>query len=584
MAKNIKNITASQPINFRYLYKRLFKYTWQHKFILSLSLISLVVLSLTNTAFLAIIKKITDQGFGSGIADKQSSLALLLLLVMSIRALSGLFSSYFMKSTSLKVVESLRSDLFKKIMMLPMSFFDKNSSSHIVSKLNSDVQQLSNVITDIGFNLIKDGISFIGIVCYMIYLDWKLTLVFLLLAPILAYYLKIMSPRLRAAGTISQNANGELIMASDEAIAAQRIVKIFGTSQYEVSRFNKISEKIRKIQAKLIRIAALNSFTVEILAGIALSGIAFYSFGKFSAGQFAAFFAALLMIIAPIKSLTSINDKIQIAIAAAKSVFGLMDEPSEIDRGTKLIKRAKGHIKISDLTFKYQNSKDNILEGINLNIKPGEKVALVGKSGGGKTTLINLLPRFYEIDQGKIFLDGININDLKLKNLRSQYSLVSQDTILFNDTIMNNIAYGSSEGSVSIEDVKKAAIAANAWEFIDPLPNKLDHEIGDRGVRLSGGQRQRISIARAILKNAPILLLDEATSALDSHSEKYVQSALDNLMKNRTTIVIAHRLSTILNADRIVVIDKSKIVDVGTHSELIRRCKHYAILYKKGLK
>jgi subfamily B ATP-binding cassette protein MsbA len=489
-----------------------------------------------------------------------------------------------MKSTSLKVVESLRSDLFKKIMMLPMNFFDKNSSSHIVSKLNSDVQQLSNVITDIGFNLIKDGISFIGIVCYMIYLDWKLTLVFLLLAPILAYYLKIMSPRLRAAGTISQNANGELIMASDEAIAAQRIVKIFGTGQYEVSRFNKISEKIRKIQAKLIRIASLNSFTVEILAGVALSGIAFYSFGKFSAGQFAAFFAALLMIIAPIKSLTSINDKIQIAIAAAKSVFGLMDEPSEIDRGSKFINRAKGHIKISDLTFKYQNSKHNILEGINLIIKPGEKVALVGKSGGGKTTLINLLPRFYQIDQGKIFLDGININDLKLTNLRSQYSLVSQDTILFNDTIMNNIAYGNLERPVSVEEVKKAAIAANAWEFIEPLPNKLDHEIGDRGVRLSGGQRQRISIARAILKNAPILLLDEATSALDSHSEKYVQSALDNLMRNRTTIVIAHRLSTILNADRIVVIEKSKVIDVGTHAELIRRCKHYSTLYKKGLK
>jgi subfamily B ATP-binding cassette protein MsbA len=484
----------------------------------------------------------------------------------------------------LKVIESLRSDLFKKIMMLPMNFFDKNSSSHIVSKLNSDVQQLSTVITDIVFNFIKDGISFIGIVCYMIYLDWKLTLVFFLLAPVLAYYLKIMSPRLRAAGAISQVANGELIMASDEAIAAQRIVKIFGTSQYEVSRLNRISEKIRKIQARLIRIAALNSFTVEILAAVTLSVIAFYSFGNFSAGQFAAFFAALLMIIGPIKSLTSVNDKIQIAIAAAKSVFGLMDEPSEIDRGKKSIKRAKGHIKISDLAFKYQNTKYNILEGINLNIKPGEKVALVGKSGGGKTTLINLLPRFYEIDQGKIFLDGININDLKLKNLRSQYSLVSQDTILFNDTIMNNIAYGSAEGPVSIEDVKKAAIAANAWEFIDPLPNKLDHEIGDRGVRLSGGQRQRISIARAILKNAPILLLDEATSALDSHSEKYVQSALDNLMKNRTTIVIAHRLSTILNADRIVVIDKSKIIDVGTHSELIRRCKHYAILYKKGLK
>ncbi len=584
MAKNIKKIVISQPINFKYLYKRLFKYTWQHKFILFFGLIALVILSLTNVAFLAIIKKITDYGFSAEVGRRQISLALLFLLVMVIRALSGLFSSYFMKSISMRTVESIRCDLFKKIMMLPINFFDKNSSSHIVSKINNDVQRLSNVITDIGFNLIKDGISFIGIVCYMLYLDWKLTLTFFLLAPLLTYYLKIMSPRLRSAGTVSQVAMGELTMASDEAISGQRIVKIFGSNHYEINRFNQISEKIRKAQTKLIRISALNSFAVEIIAGVALSGIAFYSFGKFSAGQFAAFFGALLMIIAPIKSLTLINDKVQIAIAAAKSVFALMDETPEIDHGSKTIKHAKGHIKISNLTFKYQNSKHNILDGINLTIKPGEKLALVGKSGGGKTTFINLLPRFYEIEKGEILLDGININDIKLKNLRSQYSLVSQDTILFNDSIMNNIAYGALDRSVSKVEVKKAAIAANAWEFIEPLENQLDHEIGDRGVRLSGGQRQRIAIARAILKNAPILLLDEATSALDSHSEKYVQLALDNLMENRTTIVIAHRLSTIFNADRIVVIEKSRVIDIGTHKELIKRCKHYVILYKKGLK
>jgi len=584
MTYKIKKDSSTEKVNLVYLYKRLFKYTWQYKLILLLSLISLVILSLTNTAFLVVIKKITDHGFVSNESHKQISFALLLLLIMASRASSGFFASYLMRSVSMRTIESLRCDLFKKIINLPVSFFDRNSSSHIVSKITNDVQQLSSVVTDVSFTIVKDGISFIGIISYMLILDWKLTLIFCLLAPLLAYYLSIMSPRLRSAGAISQDAMGELTMAADEAITGQRIVKIFGSGSYEIKRFNSISEKMRKIQIKLVRIAALNTFTVEVLAGIALSGIAFYSFGKFSAGQFAAFFGALLMIISPIKSLTSINDKIQIAIAAARSVFGLMDEDQETDKGFKFIRRSQGLIKISKLTFKYKNSKSNILEDINLTIKPGEKIALVGKSGGGKTTLMNLLPKFYDIEQGEILLDGINIKDLKLKSLRNQFSLVTQDTILFNDTIMNNIAYGSLNKKVKRSDIKNAAIAANAWEFIEPLENQLEHEIGDRGVRLSGGQRQRIAIARAILKNAPILLLDEATSALDSHSEKYVQSALDRLIKNRTTIVIAHRLSTILNADRIVVIEKSKIIDIGNHRELMKRCKHYSMLYKKGLK
>jgi len=337
------------------------------------------------------------------------------------------------------------------------------------------------------------------------------------------------------------------------------------------------------MHAKLSRLYSLNSFTVEVLAAIALSSIVFYSFGKFTAGEFAAFFGALLMLIPPIKNLIAVNDRNQVCLSAAQSVFSLIDQDLEFDSGKKSIKRVRGNICFEDVFFKYESTKQYVLKKINLNIKAGEKIALVGKSGGGKTTLINLIPKFYNIDDGKILLDGIDIRDLKLQSLRNQFSLVSQDTILFNDTVYNNIAYGNLGKKVSKEDVKKAAIAANAWEFIDSLPNKLDHEIGDRGVRLSGGQRQRIAIARAILKNAPILLLDEATSALDSHSEKYVQAALDNLMKNKTTIVIAHRLSTVLNADRIVVIEKSEIVDSGTHRELMRRCKHYSKLYKKGL-
>ena len=584
MANNIKNLIPTESISLHYLYTRLFKYTWRYKYLLILSLVALIIYSLTNAAFLATIKKITDHGFGVSAEKKQTTFALILLLIMIVRALSGLISTFFMKAISIRVVEGIRSDLFKKILMLPMSFFDKNPTSYIVSKINNDVIGLSGLIHEVTLSFIRDGLSFIGIISYMIYLDWKLTLIFSLLTPLIVYYLSIMAPRTRKAGTSSQKANANLLMTTDEAISSQRIVKIFGTKNFEARRFDTVLAKIRQAQVKLELIGASNTFVIEILAAVALSAICFYAFGKFSAGEFAAFFGALLMVISPIKSLSSINNKIQVTMAAAKSVFELLDEPIEINNGRKVIKRAKGQIKISNLTFKYQTSKNNILENINLIIRPGEKIALVGKSGGGKTSLINLLPRFYDAQEGNIFLDNTNIKDLKVESLRNQYSLVSQDTILFNDTIMNNIAYGALDRSVSKEEVKKAAIAANAWEFIEPLENQLDHEIGDRGVMLSGGQRQRIAIARAILKNAPILLLDEATSALDSHSEKYVQSALDNLMKNRTTIVIAHRLSTILNADRIVVIEKSRIIDTGTHKELIKRCKHYSVLYKKGLK
>ncbi len=584
MANPTENNPAIKTLDIKGLYKRLFKYSWKYKYVLFLSVIALVILSLTNTAFLVIIKKITDQGFINQSEHRRISLALMLLGVMFTRAFSGFVSSYSMDWVSTKVVESLRCDAFKRIMHFPISYFDKHSSSFIVSKITYDAEQLSNVATKITLTLIKDGLTIVGIISYMLYLDWQLTLIFLLLAPLMAAYLRAMSPRLRSAGKTVQETMGKMTMASDEAISGQRIVKIFGSSHYEILRFSKITAKIRQTHNKLSRLYSLNSLTVELLAAIALSSIVFYSFGKFTAGEFAAFFGALLMLIAPIKNLTAVNDRNQVGLSAAQSVFGLIDQELELNTGTKIIKRAKGNIRFYDVFFKYENAKADVLKNINLNIKAGEKIALVGKSGGGKTTLINLIPKFYNIDEGKILLDGIDIRDLKLQSLRNQFSLVSQDTILFNDTIFNNIAYGALYRSVTKEDVKKAAIASNAWEFIEPLENQLDHEIGDRGVRLSGGQRQRIAIARAILKNAPILLLDEATSALDSHSEKYVQSALDNLMKNRTTIVIAHRLSTILNADRIVVIEKSRIIDTGTHKELIKRCKHYSVLYKKGLK
>lgn len=566
------------------LYKKLARYALTYKYILFLSIFFTIVVAFTNTSFLAVIKKITDHGFLNQDSYKRFSLALILLITMVVRALGGLISNYSLKWISMKTVEDLRCDAFKKIMNFPISYFDKNPSSFIVSKITNETAQLSGIVTEITYAIMKDGLTVIGIICYMVYLDWKLTLIFLLLVPLIIIYISYIAPRLRKAGQSIQEEASQMLMVSDEAISSQRIVKIFDTKQYEISKFSKVARRIRQMYSKLARLYALNSFFIEIFAAISLAAIAYYSFGVFTPGQFAAFFGALLMVIGPIKNITAVNDKTQVAIAAAESLFSMMDQKIEDDKGVKSLEKVEGKIVFKNVFFRYENSKNDSLKFINLTIRPGEKIALVGKSGSGKTTLLNLIPRFYSPAKGEIFLDDIEVNKLSLKNLRSHFSLVTQDTILFNDTIFNNIVYGDLRKKWSKKDVIKAAIAANAWEFIELLPNKLDHQIGDRGVRLSGGQRQRIAIARAILKNAPILLLDEATSALDPHSEKYVQAALDNLMKNRTSIVIAHRLSTVLNADRIIVMEKSEIVDSGTHQELMKRCRYYSLLYKKGLK
>ena len=415
----------------------------------------------------------------------------------------------------------------------------------------------------------------------MLYLDWMLTLVFGLMAPLMAFYLKLVSPKLRKAGSEVQTTMGDMTSASEEAISGQRIVKIFESSFFEFKKFAEIVIRNRKMQTKLAQLSGTNSFVIEVLASISLALVVYYSVGRFTPGEFAAFVGGLLMLISPIKKLTGINEQIQIGIAAALSIFSVMDEEKEVDTGKNKLKKITGDIEFKNVTFSYEKTKKYVLKNINLQIKPGEKIALVGKSGGGKTSLVNLIPRFYDLDSGSILIDKTNITDIKLNDLRHHLSLVSQDTILFNDTIYNNIAYGSLKNTDS-KKVKQAAKAANALEFINKLPDGFNHKIGDRGVLLSGGQKQRIAIARAILKNAPILLLDEATSALDSESEKLVQQALDNLMNGRTSIVIAHRLSTVRNADRIVVINDGEILEVGTHEKLLKSKKYYYRLYQKG--
>ncbi|MDA9093909.1 lipid A export permease/ATP-binding protein MsbA [Methylophilaceae bacterium] len=577
-----KEIAAKETLkNYKKVYVRLFKYALNYKLILIFSVVAMIITALADTSFLALIKKITDEGFVSNSNNLTNLIPIILIIIILIRASARFFCAYSLRWVSRKIVESLRYDIFDNLMKLSVFYFDNTTTGVLISKITYETEQLQNIITRITLTALRDIITIIAVVSYMFYLNALLAFFVLIILPVAGYFIKKIIPKLRDTAKEFQTLMGDITKIAEEAISGQRIVKIFGAAKYERDRFSKSIIRNRKMGTKLARLSSTNSLIIEIILGLLLAGVLHYSLLNLSPGEFIAFIGAIVLVITPIKRLTALNEQIQIGYAAAVSIFSVMDEKKEKDLGGIHLKKAKGKLEFKNVYFTYPKNNKTVLSDINFNIKAGEKVALVGKSGGGKTTLLNLIPKFYEVSSGSITLDSFDINKISNNSLRKNLALVSQDTILFNDTIYNNIAYGNLK-SVSLEKVKKAAKAANALEFINELPNGLNHIIGDRGVRLSGGQKQRIAIARAILKNAPILLLDEATSALDSESERLVQAALDNLMTNKTSIVIAHRLSTIKNADKIIVMDQGKIVGVGKHNSLVKNNKFYLKIYKKG--
>jgi len=577
-----KEIEAKETLkNYKDVYIRLFKYALTYKLILFFGIVALIITALADTSFLALLKKITDEGFVSKPNNLTSLIPLILIFIVLIRALARFFSSYSLRWVSRKIVEKLRYDIFNNLMKLPIFYFDSNTTGTLISKITYETEQLQTIITKVTLTALRDSFTIIAVVSYMFYLNALLAFFVLIILPITAYFIKKIIPKLRNAANEFQRLMGDITKIAEEAISGQRIVKIFGSAKYERDRFSKVIIRNRQMGTKLARLSTTNSLIIEIILGLLFAGILHYSLTSLSPGEFIAFIGAVVLITTPIKRLSTLNEQIQIGYAAAVSIFSVMDEKKEKDSGGLNLKKAKGKLEFIDVCFTYPKNNKAVLSGINFNIEAGEKVALVGKSGGGKTTLLNLIPKFYDVSSGSIILDNFDINKISNNSLRKNLALVSQDTILFNDTIFNNIAYGNLK-SVSLENVKKAAKAANALEFINELPNGFNHIIGDRGVRLSGGQKQRIAIARAILKNAPILLLDEATSALDAESEGLVQAALDNLMTKKTSIVIAHRLSTIKNADKIIVMDQGKIVGIGKHNSLIKNNKFYLKIYKKG--
>ncbi|TON51280.1 lipid A ABC transporter ATP-binding protein/permease MsbA, partial [Vibrio parahaemolyticus] len=551
---------------------------------LIVAVIALVINAISDTYMISLLKPLLDEGFGNADSDFLRTLPLIIFVMMFIRGTSGFVSTYCLSWVSGNVVMLVRRMVFNHFMHMPVSYFDKEKTGNLLSRITYDSEQVSAATSQALVSIVREGASIIGLLVLMFYNSWQLSLVLFAVAPVVAWGIGVVSKRFRKISKNMQTMMGNVTASAEQMLKGHKVVLSYGGQDIERQRFDKVSNQMRQQSMKLVTAQAAANPIIQMIASFAIVAVLYLASidsikEQLTPGTFTVVFSAMFGLMRPLKALTNVTSQFQRGMAASQTLFALIDLEPEKNEGKYTVERAKGDVSVKDVSFTYVGSEKPALEHVSFDIPRGKTVALVGRSGSGKSTIANLFNRFYDVDSGSITLDGRDIRDYELKNLREQFALVSQNVHLFNDTIANNIAY-ATEDKYQRNDIERAAKLAHAMEFINKMENGLDTMIGENGASLSGGQRQRVAIARALLRDAPVLILDEATSALDTESERAIQAALDELQKDKTVLVIAHRLSTIEKADEILVVDDGAIIERGNHADLIAKNGAYAQLHR----